>query len=61
MSDDRERFRLAMLAMGKWLSAALDDPDVCDAMKADIVEWFEATARLTDITTLSDHEPQGRV
>lgn len=28
--------------LGKWLSAALDDPNVCDAMKADINAWFNA-------------------
>lgn len=26
--------------LGAWLSAALDDPKVCDAMKADIEAWF---------------------
>lgn len=26
--------------VGKWLSAALDDPNVCDEMKADINEFF---------------------
>lgn len=28
--------------VGKWLSAALDDPKVCDEMKADINRWLEA-------------------
>jgi len=28
--------------LGAWLSAALDDPNVCDAMKADIQAWFAA-------------------
>ncbi|PZQ55755.1 MAG: hypothetical protein DI555_06935 [Novosphingobium pentaromativorans] len=37
-----ERWRKASIAMGTWLSAAYDDPDVCDAMKADIREWFSA-------------------
>lgn len=27
--------------LGAWLSAALDDPSVCDAMKADIRAWFD--------------------
>lgn len=27
--------------IGRWLSAALDDPNVCDEMKADINAWFE--------------------
>lgn len=26
--------------VGSWLSAALDDPKVCDAMKSDIRDWF---------------------
>lgn len=26
--------------LGAWMSAALDDPKVCDAMKADIQAWF---------------------
>jgi len=29
------------LVVGKWLSAALEDPKVCQAMKDDINEWFE--------------------
>lgn len=29
-------------ALGKWLSAALDDPEVCSEMKADIEAWFAA-------------------
>lgn len=34
--------------LGAWLSAALDDPAVCDAMKADITAWFTALASITD-------------
>lgn len=30
--------------LGSWMSAALDDPKVCDAMKADIRNWFIALA-----------------
>lgn len=30
----------AELNMGKWMSAALEDPNVCDEMKADIRAWF---------------------
>lgn len=33
---------MASVNMGRWLSAALDDPKVCEAMKADIREWFSA-------------------
>jgi hypothetical protein len=28
--------------VAKWLSAALEDPSVCDEMKADIRAWFDA-------------------
>lgn len=28
--------------LGKWMSAALDDPNVCAEMKADITSWFNA-------------------
>jgi hypothetical protein len=28
--------------LGKWMSAALDDPLVCEEMKSDIRAWFEA-------------------
>jgi hypothetical protein len=33
---------MASVKLGAWMSAALDDPNVCDAMKADIQEWFSA-------------------
>lgn len=32
----------ASVELGGWMSAALDDPNVCDAMKADINRWFSA-------------------
>jgi hypothetical protein len=28
--------------LGPWMSAALEDPNVCEEMKADIRAWFEA-------------------
>lgn len=28
------------IEIGRWLSAALDDPKVCEEMKEDIKEWF---------------------
>ena len=28
--------------LGKWMSAALDDPNVCEEMKNDIRAWFSA-------------------
>jgi len=33
---------MASVALGSWMSAALEDPGVCDAMKSDIREWFSA-------------------
>lgn len=40
MSDDE--IRIANHRIAKWLSAALSDPNVCEAMKDDINNWFEA-------------------
>ena len=45
---EKERLREAEDGIGKWLSAALDDPDVCDAMKMDIRAWFDACATLAN-------------
>ena len=33
---------MASVRLGAWMSAALDDPQVCEEMKADINEWFSA-------------------
>lgn len=33
---------MASVALGAWMSAALEDSSVCDAMKSDIREWFSA-------------------
>lgn len=41
---------MASVQLGKWMSAALDDPNVCDAMKADIKEWFSAGEPLQIMT-----------
>lgn len=37
-------------ALGKWMSAALDDPSVCAEMKADINAWFAAAQPLPQPT-----------
>lgn len=37
-----QRSVMASVKLGAWLSAALDDPNVCAEMKADIREWFSA-------------------
>lgn len=37
-----DRLIMAEVRLGRWMSAALDDPNVCDEMKADIREWFSA-------------------
>ena len=39
---DNDRLRGASDALGSWMSAALDDPNVCEAMKSDINNWFAA-------------------
>lgn len=40
---------MASVKLGAWMSAALDDPSVCDAMKADIREWFSAGEPLSTV------------
>jgi len=40
MSDKHDEQLEVELAVGKWLSAALDDPETCAEMKLDIVNWF---------------------
>ncbi len=35
--------------IGSWLSAALDDPNVCADMKADILAWFDADMPAPDL------------
>ncbi len=44
MTADEQRARVIMASvrLGAWMSAALDDPKVCEEMKADIREWFSA-------------------
>lgn len=37
-----KRAVMASVKLGSWMSAALDDVAVCEAMKADIREWFSA-------------------
>lgn len=44
--------------VGSWLSAALDDPKVCDEMKADIRAWFDGGGHLR--TTPADPRPDAR-
>lgn len=33
---------MASARLGRWMSAALDDPKVCDEMKDDIRRWFSS-------------------
>lgn len=37
------------VALGKWLSAALDDPSVCEEMKADVRAWFSSGEPLEEV------------
>ena len=39
-----EQGDLVERTVGKWLSAALEDPNVCDEMKRDINEFFAVTS-----------------
>jgi hypothetical protein len=45
VKEQNERGKVKMTAadwaIGKWLSAALDDPTACKEIKADIHEWFK--------------------
>ena len=48
-------------SVGSWLSAALDDPKVCDAMKSDIRDWFDNGGHLRPqpsgfLATLTDEQ-----
>lgn len=47
--------------LGKWLSAAMDDPNVCDAMKADINAWFNAGQPVPNAAVLVSREAVARV
>jgi hypothetical protein len=31
--------------IGAWLSAALEDPNVCREMKKDIMDWFDSRVK----------------
>lgn len=41
-TDQLNRIAKTSVSLGMWMSAALDDPNVCGAMKQDIVSWLEA-------------------
>jgi len=41
-TDQLRRIAKTSVSLGSWMSAALDDPNVCAAMKQDIVNWLEA-------------------
>jgi hypothetical protein len=45
---EKEEQVAAALALGSWMSAALDDPKVCEEMKRDINRWFEAAMPVPD-------------
>src|SRR5262245_3440359 len=54
----KQRLLEACDGVGKWLSAALDDPKVCDEMKADINAFFSAleASRPPQLQTQSEQE-----
>lgn len=39
---EKHRLQDGNSRLGSWMSAALDDPLVCDEMKSDIRAWFES-------------------
>ena len=45
-TDPKSAFMVASYQVGAWMSAALGDPKVCDAMKADIRHWFDVWPHL---------------
>lgn len=45
--------------LGAWMSAALDDPAVCDAMKEDIHAWFDAGQPLPAPAPAGEDKPCG--
>ncbi len=45
--DRLRAFAAANDRIGSWLSAALDDPQVCREMKDDITAWFSAQPKDT--------------
>lgn len=57
--DPRLHHRAIMgcVNLGKWMSAALDDPSVCEEMKADIREWFSSGEPVPGWGALASAEP----
>lgn len=43
--EEFQKFLAASDTLGRWMSAALDDPKVCKEMKEDIDKWFEAMGK----------------
>jgi hypothetical protein len=42
LKSAEHRAVMANVRLGEWMSSALDDPQVCEEMQADIREWFSA-------------------
>ena len=40
-NEEIEKLKKKNEAIGPWLSAALEDPNICKEMKQDIEYWFE--------------------
>lgn len=43
LREEVAELREANAKVGTWFSAALEDPKVCESMKADLNEWFMVT------------------
>jgi hypothetical protein len=46
---------MASVKLGGWMSAALEDSTVCDAMKVDIREWFSAGEPMQQLVQALSH------
>lgn len=63
MQERHEFIQETSIRIGRWLSAALEDPAVCDEFKHDINEWFRAIDinELTVVTKEHDEHGGGAV
>jgi hypothetical protein len=57
--QELRKIRTASEKVGAWLSAALEDPKVCDEMKADVNEWFEAVFPVAEKSAPPSDTPEG--
>lgn len=58
---EKQRLQDGNAKIAKWLSAALDDPNVCQEMKADIREWFRCQEYNSSLSIGAAIEPNVRI